>query len=79
MCLVFATLWLVIFYSQCGPFVIELLLLPTFDKVWLYISLPHFFVAATLLWLATLWLGKMWPGTKQALNGVGAWVGGGGL
>jgi hypothetical protein len=45
MCLVFVTLWLVIFYSQCGLFVIELLLLPTFTKVWLHISLPHF------LWL----------------------------
>jgi hypothetical protein len=26
------------------------------------------FMAATLLWLATLWFGKMWPGTKQALK-----------
>jgi hypothetical protein len=28
-------------YSQCGPFVIEIFLLPTFIKVWLHIFQPQ--------------------------------------
>jgi hypothetical protein len=47
---------------------LELLLLPIFAKIWLHIFQPHFFMAATLLWLATLWLGKMWLGTKHSLR-----------
>jgi hypothetical protein len=44
--LVFAILWLVIFYSQYGPFIIELLLLPKFS-----LFLCHTFMAShTLAW-----------------------------
>jgi hypothetical protein len=48
MCLVFAILWLVIFYSRCDTFIIELLLLPPkFD----FIFLSHTFMAShTLAW-----------------------------
>jgi hypothetical protein len=53
MCLVFATLWLVIFYFQCGPFVIELLLLPKFGFIFLshtFCGYHTFMPSHTLAW-----------------------------
>jgi hypothetical protein len=49
----FATLWLVIFYSQCGPFVIELLVLPKFGFIFLshtFCGCHTFMASHTLAW-----------------------------
>jgi hypothetical protein len=49
----FATLWLVIFYSQCGLFVIELLVLPKFEFIFLshtFCGCHTFMASHTLPW-----------------------------